>query len=497
MTEPEIEAASSSVGPEPDAIEQFGYRQQFQRTIGSFSSFAIGFSFISITSGIFTTFAFLLATSGPRGLWLWILAGAGQLLVTLIYAQLAARIPLSGYSYQWASRLANPKVGWAFGWLSYAFLAVVVVAVNYGFISQAFMPLFNIAPSNSTTQWLVVGAGAVEAIVIIVSTRLTSSINSAAVVTEVIGIVGLTIALLVAAAISGKGSVSNLGSTGIVDGGHGYFSYNGPFMLALLLGAYTIVGFEASANLAEETEDPRRVVPKAMIRATATSAVVGLVFLIALTVAMPNVTAISNSTTPVTAIMTAQLGSTFERFFLVFAVVSLFANGLVIMLSGSRMVYAMSRDGRFPGHMLFGRVSEESKTPIWSTLLIFVGLTAIVFAVGGNPESLTTLFTAATILPALIYLATTVLFLVVRKQLHEVPGLFSLGRWQVTVAILSIGWLLFELSALVLPSVFWNAVKVVGLFLAIGAVIFLGYMLFARHVLEEEPGAAIVEEPAE
>ena len=476
-----------------DEVEAFGYQQVFQRSIKSFSSFAIGFSFISITSGIFTTFAFLLATSGPRGIWMWIVASVGQLLVTLIYAQMAGRIPLAGQSYQWASRLSNPRIGWAFGWLSYAFLAIVVVAVNYGFISQAFMPLFNIAPSTSTTQWLVVIAGVIEAGVIILSTRLTSSINAAAVVTEVVGIVGLTIVLLVAAAISGKGSVHNLTSTGIINPHAGYYSYNGPFILALLLGAYTIVGFEAAANLSEETDEPRKVVPKAMIRATALSGIIGMFFLIALAVAMPSVKAISGSATPVTAIMNAQLGSVVERIFLVFAVVSLFANALIVMLSGSRMVFAMSRDRRFPGFQLFGRVNPRTRTPIWAPLLILAGQIVIVFVAGGNADSLATLFTAGTILPALIYLATVVLFMAVRNHLHDVPGVFGLGRWQVPVAVASIVWLLFELSVLLLPSMFWSSVKLVGVFLVAGIIIFGAFMVFSRSALEEEPGAEVLE----
>jgi amino acid transporter len=476
-----------------DEVEAFGYHQAFQRTIKSFSSFAIGFSFISITSGIFTTFAFLLATSGPRGIWMWIVASIGQLLVTLVYAQLAGRIPLAGQSYQWASRLSNPKTGWAFGWLSYAFLAIVVVAVNYGFISQAFMPLFDIAPSTATTQWLVVAAGVVEAGVIILSTRLTSSINSAAVVTEVVGIVGLTIVLLIAAAVSGKGSLSNLTSSGVIDSHSGYYAYNGPFMLALLLGAYTIVGFEAAANLAEETDEPRKVVPKAMIRATWASGLIGMFFLVALTVAMPDVKTISTSATPVTAIMAAQLGSVVERIFLIFAVVSLFANALIVMLSGSRMVYAMSRDRRFPGFQLFARVNKRTATPVWAPLLILAGLIVIVFAVGGNADALTTLFTAATILPAIIYLSTVILFLAVRHRLHDVPGVFSLGSWQVPVAVASIAWLLVELTALLLPSMFWDAVKVVGLFVVAGIVIFAGFLVFSRSSLEHEPGTDVLE----
>ena len=52
------------------------------------------------------------------GIWLFPVVGVGQLLVALVHPQLSARIPLSGGTYAWASRLANPRVGWAFGWLA-------------------------------------------------------------------------------------------------------------------------------------------------------------------------------------------------------------------------------------------------------------------------------------------------------------------------------------------------------------------------------------------
>jgi len=111
-------------------LERYGYQQQLGRSLSSFTSFAVGFSFISITSGIFASYGFALNNSGPRGIWLWILAGIGQILVALIFMQFAARIPIAGYSYQWASRLLNPRLGWWFGWMSYAFLALVGVAVD-------------------------------------------------------------------------------------------------------------------------------------------------------------------------------------------------------------------------------------------------------------------------------------------------------------------------------------------------------------------------------
>src|SRR6204780_4062495 len=268
--------------PADDAdLTRFGYRQQFTRSLRQFESFAVAFPFISITTGIFTTYAFALAAGGPRSVWTWLIVVVGQSLVALLYGALSSRIPLSGFSYQWASRLASPHVGWWFGWTSFAFLTIVTVSVDYGLIQVAFQPLIGEAytPTSAALETLVVLA--IQAALIITSTRATTRVNNTAVATEIIGIVGLTILLLIVAAVRSMGHWSNLGATGAVP--HlGYYGWLGPVLLATLLGAYTIVGFEAASNLAEETHEPHRVIPRAMLRAVLVSGVVGFAFLLVL-----------------------------------------------------------------------------------------------------------------------------------------------------------------------------------------------------------------------
>ena len=90
----------------------------------------------------------MLGTSGPMGVWTWLIVIIGQLMVALIFGGLAARIPVSGYSYQWVSRLANPVLGWIMGWVTFTFLAIVVLAVDY-MIASAILPnLFGYAGTN-------------------------------------------------------------------------------------------------------------------------------------------------------------------------------------------------------------------------------------------------------------------------------------------------------------------------------------------------------------
>ena len=137
------------------------------------------------------------AAPGRSGIWLWILAAVGQALVALVVAQFAARIALSGSSYQWASRLANPKIGWLFGWLTFWYLAIAVVAMDNALASQAFMPLFGMAENEDTARMITVVILVIQAVLVIASTRLLGMITSSAVGIELAIIVVLVIALAV------------------------------------------------------------------------------------------------------------------------------------------------------------------------------------------------------------------------------------------------------------------------------------------------------------
>ena len=150
MTDPVVSISSD----EPEAPGPGDPQPQLKRTLGGFQVFAISFAFISVAVGVFATYGELLQTAGPVGIWLWVLAAVGQTLVALVVAQFAARIALSGSSYQWASRLANPKIGWFFGWLSFWYLAISVVTMANAMASQALMPLLGMDADEEVARIL-------------------------------------------------------------------------------------------------------------------------------------------------------------------------------------------------------------------------------------------------------------------------------------------------------------------------------------------------------
>jgi amino acid transporter len=468
------------------SIEGSGYQPELKRTLGSFQLFAISFAFISVAVGVFATYGIVLNSAGPVGIWLWVVAAVGQTLVALVVAQFAARIALSGSSYQWASRLANPKIGWLFGWLTCWYLATAVVAMDNALASQAFMPLMGIQESEDTARLITVVILIVQAVLVIASTRLLGLITSGAVAIELSIVAVLVIALTAVMAFTGSGNLENLTSRGITADAGDYFAIGGGLMAGMIMGLTTLVGFDSAANLAEEARDPFRGVPRAIVASVVASGVAGVLFLIALTAAIKDVGAVSASASPVAAIIRGQLGPVMERVLLAGIVFALFGAGMVVMAACSRQVFAMARDERFPGHRVLRRVNPRTQTPVPATILIVAVGVLLMVALPG--EALMQLIIGGTVLPALIYGSIVILYLAVRKRLERKEGGFSLGRFELPVAIAALIWVAFALFVLVTPeTAFVPDLVVLGLIL-VGGVYFAYMLIFNREVLDTEPG---------
>ena len=243
-----------------DALtEEGGYKPELKRTLGSFQVFAVSFAFISVAVGIFGTYDDVLQNAGPVGIWLWPIVAVGQTLIALVIAQFAARIPLSGSSYQWASRLANPKIGWLFGWLGFSYLATRRGDVDNALASTALMPLFGMPPDEDTARVITLVVLVIQAVLVISSTRLVGLITSAAVGLELVIVVVLTVALVHRRRWSPARARSATSPRAVyAEGAPNYFAVGGGLMAAMIMGIATLVGFDSAANMAEEAKNPFR-----------------------------------------------------------------------------------------------------------------------------------------------------------------------------------------------------------------------------------------------
>ena len=83
-------------------LDDFGYKESLDRSIGKFASFAAGVSYISILTGTFQLFYFGFGTAGPAYLWSWPIVFVGQMAVALCFMELAAKYPVAGSVYNWS-----------------------------------------------------------------------------------------------------------------------------------------------------------------------------------------------------------------------------------------------------------------------------------------------------------------------------------------------------------------------------------------------------------
>ena len=471
-----------------DFSEESGYKPELKRTLSSFQMFAISFASVSVVIGVFATYSQVLKNSGPVGIWLFPIVAAGQILVALVFAQFAARIPLSGSSYQWASRLANPKIGWIFGWIAAWNIGLSPVAIDNALATQCLMPLLNMTPSETTGRVITVILLMIQAVLVILSTRIVGWTNSLAVGVELAIVVVLGVGLIVAVVVTGHGTTQNLFSQGIAAGSPNYFALGGGLMAALIMGLSTLVGFEASANMAEEAKDAHRTVPRAIVGSVVAAALLGMFLIIALTVAIRDMGAASNSASPVAEIMNQQFGPGLERPLLLVIAIAFFGAALVTMAGTSRIVFAMARDERFPAHRMFKRVNPHTRTPIPATLLVLaLGVVVMILMPGG---ALIQLITAGAIFNNIPYALTIVLYLVVRKKLGRKEGAFSLGRFEVPVAVVALVWVFIAMFVVSVSEATTSTFMIIGGLLLSGAV-YLAYLLKCRReVLEHEPGTA-------
>jgi amino acid transporter len=296
----------------------------------------------------------------------------------------------------------------------------------------------------------------------------------------------LVIALLIAVAVTGNGSADNLTSRGITEGATGYFAFGGGLMAVMIVGLATLVGFDSAANMAEEAKDPFRSVPRAIVGSVVAASILGMVFLIALTVAIDNVPKVSASGSPVAMIMHDQLGTITERIFLVAIAVAFFGGGMVTLTSCSRMIFAMSRDDRFPAHQLLRRVNHRTQTPIPATIVPVVIGTAVLAALPGN--ALLELITSGTVFPALTYCMIVVLYLAVRKRLDRQEGAFDIGRFDLPISVAALAWSISAIVILLSPAGALVPVIIVAGLLVVGGLYFAYMMLLNRDVLDHEPG---------
>jgi hypothetical protein len=230
-----VEQPSPGGSADSDELAGFGYKQELDRSLSSFSSFAAGFSYISILTGVFELFGFGFLNAGPGVWWSWLIVLFGQGAVALCFAELAGQFPLAGSVYQWSKRIGTDALSWMTGWILIIGSIVTVAAVAVAWqvvLPQVSTKLQFIGGASSAGTYstpdgaknaLILGAVLVifATIINMLGVKVMATLNNIGVIAELIGSTVLVI-LLIFHFHRGPGVVTHSLGTGA---GHswGYF----------------------------------------------------------------------------------------------------------------------------------------------------------------------------------------------------------------------------------------------------------------------------------
>src|SRR5215471_8922303 len=452
--------------PAPDSgeevLERAGYKPELRRSLRFFSMFAIAFSIISITTGIFLNYGFGLAYWGPASIWTWPIVGVGNMMIALVVAELGTRIPLAGYAYQWSARLVNPTYGWFVGFAGLLYMSVGGGAIMLGVASLLLLSEFNVSSPNPRLVLSVAIILMLLPVVInIISMQMAARVNNIAVFTEIIGTVVFGVLLFVLWGVKSKPSpygASILTNTTSLSHNPTWYA----FMLAGLLGAFTLVGFELAADMSEDAVNPVRSVPRGVIWAVVLSAVLGVVALIGFTVAIPDLKTTEAAPLPLLVIAGYWLPSWLVKVFIAFVIFSMFAILVVGAGAQARLVYSLSRDNMLPFSGFLRKVNPRTQTPIVALLVFAVVDIGVTWYGYLQTSAFGTLVGATAIIPYIIYLLNTAGYAYKRRTLDSIPGAFNLGRWAWPVIIFVLLYSALIIFVLSVPGPFHAADKVVG-----------------------------------
>ncbi|WP_309226889.1 MULTISPECIES: amino acid permease [unclassified Mycolicibacterium] len=414
------------------------------RGFGFRAALSLAFADISPIVALYAIFALGLFAAGPRFFWAFPIVLCGQLLVALVFGELASRFPYAGSVYQWARHAKGTTWGWTAAWAYIWGLTLTLSTMAYaaaGFILEVFG-----VESPSRWQLAAVSIGVIcfTTAANMIGRQVLKVMIVASIICEIVGSVGLGTVLLLFHRVN---PVSTL-FQGLPDGSGSTMS---TMLIAVAFVGWAFLGFESAGSIAEEVENPERNVPKAIVFALLLVGVIVMYSAAAVILAIPDLSAVlsTQSGDPVSATLTAQLGSSIAKPLLLMFVIGFMSACLAVQSAVSRAVYGMARDRALPGSEFLSKLGGPERMPIRA-----IGLTAVVavfFLLFAGSDLYNVLVNFSVMGPYIAFAIPVFAAAATRLAGRWVPGVFTLGRSGAPVTYAAAAWLGFEVINVLWP----------------------------------------------
>ncbi|RDI63387.1 APC family permease [Nocardia pseudobrasiliensis] len=343
------------------------------------------------------------------------------------YAELATKYPRAGGSAHYVNRALGPVAGAVIGCCMLAAGVVSVGALARGFAGDYLRALIDLPTAAVIVVFLL-------ALALLNLSGIKQSLGANAVAT-LIELGGLVLIIVLGGwvLLRGDGDPSRLTHLGTAE--HGVV---GATLAGAVLAFYSFVGFETSANLAEEVSDPRRSYPRALFGALGTAGVVYVLIGIVASADVPT-DRLSDSSGPLLEVVRLA-GGVPDRLFGVIALVAVANGALLTGIMCSRLAYGMARDGLLPP--LLSRVLPGRRTP-WVAILTTTAV-SLVLALTGEVAALAE---TLVLLLLIVFTAVNLAVLILRRESGEATDHFRVPTPIPYLGLLACGFLFTRIEA--------------------------------------------------
>ena len=338
---------------------------KLQRSLGLWGVVLFGLAYMAPMI-VYGTYGVLAQTSQGMVPLAYLLALCAVMLTAISYGNMARAIPVAGSAYTYAGRAIGAPVGFMVGWavlLDYFFLPMVIWLIGAAYLSQAF-------PSVPSAIWILVFIVITTGINLL-GIVLANRVNIVLMVMQVLIVLGfITLCIHYVVGAEGPGGLVSVKP---------FFNASVPISAAFsgaAIAAYSFLGFDAVTTLTEETIDPRRTMPRAILLVAVLGGVIFIAAAYFAQLADPTIK-FANPDAAAMEIAERVGGDIFAMLFLTGLVVAQFTAGLAAQAAVGRLLFAMGRDGVLP-RRVFGYLQPRFKTPAFNIVLSgVIGLAAL------------------------------------------------------------------------------------------------------------------------
>ncbi len=437
---------SSATASAPAAVGD-----KLHRSMSVWNSFTLGFAVVSPVVGLYAIISVQTVVTG--GGWFSALATClvMQLLVATVYAELSSQFPIAGGAYKWARQLGGVSAG-QFAGVIYVSSTIAMLTTT-AYTGGVWLSIFFGAASQTGHMLVIWGAVFLLlcALLNLAHINIFKLVITLGVYAEVVGSLGVALLLFLFFRQHSFSELFQHLGTGTAP------SETAAFLAALAIAGWAFIGFDACSTIAEETHEPKRMVPRAIFFSLCVVGSVVLFNSAALTLAFDRDTLLTASATsdPITPVIASSFGDWAEKPFLGIVMVAFLACGASVVKYTSRIVYSMAREGNMPA--VLSRLAAD-KTPR-NAVLCTVSLAGLGLLFGLNDGAVATVIAFGTGgLYAMFSMTTGVgLYTRLTGRWNPALGELKLGAWGLVINTVAFAWSVFELVNIAWPRPYATA----------------------------------------